>query len=241
MSFIELYGRSSEAIELLNDYRTTEGKSLGTLLGAYKNGTLAEEIGATTGTGTDPTQEQRLNELAQRVEALTERAEGAVSGVEFPARRVGPSPVGGYHPHDGWGIQFKTNRPLHLGRATIDAETAGAMTVVLAKYDGKSQHEPVQSRDFTVKQGVQRINLNLQVPSAGEYLLSRKGNLTLRRGEWDGWGAQSRDGLTLVGGSKPDATPETIPNRFWYYFYDLQVAVRPDAHLPEPASLTPLY
>lgn len=255
MSFIELYNRSTEVIELVNDYQDDSKKSLGRLVSAYKNGTLAAELNGEQITlppnlearlddlsdrvDTISQTEARLNELADRVDTLTQRAEGAVNGVEFPARRIGPSPLGGYHSNGGWGNHFKTTRPLHFGRATVDAEDATKATFVLGHYDGKDTLEPITRKTFDLKKGPQRINLNMQVPNAGGYLLYRDGTAPLLRGVWDGFGVHSRDGLELVGGSK--VGDQTKPNRYWYFFFDLQVAARADAHLPEPAALTELY
>lgn len=232
MSFIDLYNRADEAVQLLNDY---EGGDLAALLAAYKAGELTPPPadgggGGGTGTGDDGlTDEQR-----GRLDEILDRAERAVNSVEFPPRRLGPGPIGEYHKADGWGVHFATNRTLHLGRATVDAESAGTFTATLAAYDGQNQFDPVQSREIKVSSGKQRVNLDFTVPKAGEYILVREGELPLRRGQWPGWGQSSRDGLLLHGGSK--AGDFTKPNDYWYYFFDLSVAVEKGVHLPEPTS-----
>lgn len=230
MTFIELYNRSAEAVELLNDYKNGD---LNTLLTEYKNGTLTsppDEGPAEPGPGSQIPDEQQ-----QRLDTILERADRAVSGVEFPARRIGPNPIGEYHRAGGWGIHFTTNRALHLGRTTVDAETAGKFTATLAEYDGKSQFEPVQQREISVTAGPQRVELDFTIPESGEYILVREGQHPLKRGQWAGWGPASRDGLILKGGSK--AGDYTKPNDYWYYFFNTSVAVDAESHLPEPTPL----
>ncbi|WP_336364537.1 hypothetical protein [Halalkalicoccus salilacus] len=159
---------------------------------------------------------------------LLTRLNHAADLLEFPARRVGPAPHGAEHTNARWGVHLRTDRDVHLGRATVHAGESGALDVVLGEYDGGDRFAPVHERGIDVDAGINEIDLDMAL-EPGEYLLTREGNLPLRRAEWNGWKRRSRDGLELIGGSKPGDF--TKPNRYWYYFFDLHVAARADAHL----------
>lgn len=171
-------------------------------------------------TTTESIDDEQLNQVLARLEAAAEI-------LEFPARNVGPMPRGGQHGATRWGIHFRTENPIHLGRVTVEAGQSGSFTAVVGEYDGASQFSPVHERTIDVDAGVNQITLDMAL-EPGEYLLTREGSFPLRRGEWNGWESQSRDGLELIGGSKPGDFDE---NRYWYYFFDLNVAAHADAHL----------
>lgn len=153
------------------------------------------------------------------------RLEDAADALEFPARRVGSAPRGSHHTHTHWGIHFETERAIHLGEATVDAGESGTFTAVVGEYDGSS-FDPVHERDISVDSGLNTIDLDMAL-EPGEYLLTRDGSFPLARTEWSGWESQSREGLELHGGGHP----EFSDNRFWYYYFDLNVAAHEDAHL----------
>lgn len=153
------------------------------------------------------------------------RLERAADALEFPARRIGANPRGAQHTNSHWGIHFETEKPMHLGEATVDAGESGTFTAVVGEYDG-SGFSPVHERAISVDSGLNTIDLDMQL-DPGEYLLTRDGSFPLRRAEWSGWESQSRDGLELKGGAHPDYSG----NRFWYYYFDLNVAAHEDAHL----------
>lgn len=155
------------------------------------------------------------------------RLEDAADALEFPARRVGSSPRGDQHGASLWGIHFETDRSIHLGEATVDADESGTFTAVVGEYDGDAEFNPVHERDISVDSGINTIDLDMEL-EPGEYLLTRAGGFPLRRGGWAGWESQSRDGLELKGGSKPG---DYSDNRFWYYYFDLNIAAHEDAHL----------
>ena len=162
------------------------------------------------------------------LDAVIARLNAAADALEFPARRVGATPRGSQHTASHWGIHFRTERAIHLGRATVDAGESGSFAAVVGAYDGENSFEPVHEREISVESGINEIDLDMAL-EPGEYLLTRDGSFPLRRGEWGGWESQSRDGLELIGGSKPGDF--TKPNRYWYYFFDLNVAAHADAHL----------
>lgn len=164
----------------------------------------------------------------EELQALLDRLETAADVLEFPARRVGATPRGEQHGASRWGIHFRTDREIHLGEATVDAGESGTFTAVVARYDGGDRFDPVHERDITVDAGLNGIDLDMAL-DPGEYLLTRDGSFPLARAEWSGWESQSRDGLELIGGSKPGDWDK--PNRYWYYFFDLNVAANEDAHL----------
>jgi hypothetical protein len=161
------------------------------------------------------------------LEAVITRLNRAADALEFPARRVGSMPRGEQHTASHWGIHFRTERSIHLGETTVDAGESGSFTAVVGEYDGGSSFEPVHEREIDVDSGLNEVDLDMTL-EPGEYLLTRDGSFPLRRGEWSGWESQSRDGLELLGGSKPG---DFTDNRFWYYFFDLNVAANADAHL----------
>lgn len=164
---------------------------------------------------------------SEALDAVIARLNAAADVLEFPARRVGAAPRGTQHGASHWGIHFRTERPIHLGEATVDADESGSFTAVVGTYDGDAAFEPVHQREIDVDAGLNEIDLDMSL-EPGEYLLTRDGSFPLRRGEWSGWESQSRDGLELLGGSKPG---DFSDNRFWYYFFDLHVAANADAHL----------
>lgn len=163
----------------------------------------------------------------QAFEEVLNRLEAAADALEFPARRIGATPRGEQHTATMWGIHFETENAIHLGEATVDADESGTFTAVVGQYDGDGRFEPVHERDISVDSGINEIDLDMKL-EPGEYLLTRDGDFPLRRAEWSGWESQSRDGLSLNGGSKPGDYDD---NRFWYYFFDLNVAAHEDAHL----------
>jgi hypothetical protein len=165
---------------------------------------------------------------SEELDELIERLNAVADALEFPARTVGPSPRGDAHTATRWGIHFRAEHAIHLGRATVEAGESGSFTAVVGEYDGEDRFEPVHEREIDVGSGINEIDLDMAL-EPGEYLLVRDGSFPLYRGEWGGWEAQSRDGLELIGGSKPGDF--TKPNGFWYYFFDLHVAANVDAHL----------
>lgn len=70
--------------------------------------------------------------------------------------------------------------------------------------DGSDIVEEVAVRELTVEAGINEIDLDMTVPGAGRYLLTRVGDFPLARRDWGGWNSQSREGVTLHGGNKPD-------------------------------------
>lgn len=165
---------------------------------------------------------------SEELDAVIARLNAIADMLEFPARRIGATPRGSDHSASHWGIHFRTEKSIHLGRATVEAGQSGSFTAVVGRYDGDDSFEPVHEREISVDSGINEIELDMAL-EPGEYLLTRDGSFPLRRGEWSGWESQSRDGLELIGGSKPG--DYTKPNRFWYYFFDLHVAANADAHL----------
>lgn len=159
--------------------------------------------------------------------SLLTRLNDAADLLEFPARRVGPAPHGGEHTNALWGVHFRTDRDVHLGTATVHAGESGSFDAVLGEYDGADRFDPVHERSIDVDAGRNEIVLDMAL-EPGEYLLTRDGSFPLLRADWNGWRRHSRDGFELIGGSKPGDFDD---NRYWYYFFDLHVAARADAHL----------
>lgn len=174
-----------------------------------------------------------LDDVIAEAENVNDDVRESLAAVDFPARYLGPVPMGTYHSVADWGVHFEVDRGLYIKSATIDSETGEPFDVVLARYDGEDDLVPIQRRSIEPEAGRQRIDLDFTIPAGGgEFLLYREGTAALRRGEWTGWGAASRDGLTIHGGSK--AGDFEKPNPYYYYFFQLSVAVNRKAALPEP-------
>ncbi|MDL5361339.1 hypothetical protein [Halalkalicoccus sp. NIPERK01] len=167
-------------------------------------------------------------------EEFAEEIQAAAGRIMLPARKLGPSPAGPHHTVDRWGIHFSTGRGAHLGRAVVDAGKSGTFTAALYRFDGSDIVEEVTVRELTVEEGINWIDLDMTIPGAGEYLLTRVGNFPLARRDWGGWDSQSREGVTLHGGNKPDSVDESYApydrNDYWYYFFNLEIAADEDAH-----------
>lgn len=134
---------------------------------------------------------------------------------------IGADVAGSMHSNDGWGIHFEAYEPLRIERVLVDADQAGQFTVRLEEYDGSSTGAIVEEQTYNVNAGYQEIHLGFEVDSAGQYLLSRQGTLPLRRiSSWSGF-PDSYPFMELIGGAHPDYSD----NDYYYYFFDMEVAV----------------
>lgn len=186
--------------------------------------------------GTGPIDSEQL---AEAVRAELERL-GIPTHAEtltFPARKEGPTkPSGPYHSAEMWGIQFTTGSSCYLRSARIDAEVPGTFTATVGRYDGNS-FDPVDTTEITVDEpGDQRVDLDLDVPEAGRYLLTRTGSVPLKRSSYSGWDDHTVDNLKLVSGAKPDELGgpdiDTSDNTYWYYYFDLELVANENHAFP---------
>ena len=163
-------------------------------------------------------------------EEVIERVRHHAEALDFPARKVGPSePTGDYHSVGMWGIKFATGRGCYIREATVDAATGGSFTAVLGETDGIDQFDQVDSTTISVDEGVQRVTLDLEVPSEGYWLLAREGGPPLRRGQWNGWDDHMVDNLRLRAGDKPGFEE----NSNWYYFFDMEMTANERHEFPD--------
>lgn len=147
---------------------------------------------------------------------------------ELSSRIVGPpTPLGDRHTYAGWGIHFTTKEPLHFGKATIRAFTSGTVNVELFKYQSGNVGELVDSTTVQIPvSGVQEIDLDIDVPEEGQYLLTRdwetqpSDNVSLwRMLNYTGWENDSDESITFHGAGHD----EFSSNKHWYYFFNLHV------------------
>lgn len=173
--------------------------------------------GGDGGVEVDPDQLRAV--VREELADIRENMEGHAEAFEFPARRVGPTePAGDYHAASMWGVHFKAGRECYIRSARIDAREAGTFTAQVGRFDGSS-FEVVDETTVSAEQGKQRVTLDLQVPDAGEYLLTRPEEFPLRRSAWNGWDDILVDNLRLIGGNNPGDYPS---NSYYYYFADCE-------------------
>lgn len=181
-----------------------------------------------------------LGELG--VEGELEKVRAARRAVAVPGHRLGPDKLdsGAMHTPSMWGIRFRTRGPAHIRRTTVDAGESGTFTATVGKYDGASFTE-VDAREVEVEEGKNTVMLDFNLPDGGEYLLARRGNFPLRRGEWNGWDSDMANGVRLIAGAKPDniGSGPYPDNTNFYYFFGTEIAGAEGYHLntlDEPTS-----
>lgn len=184
------------------------------------------------------------DDVAARLDDALTRLE-VVSGTAN-AWRAGPVvPTGDYHLTDEFGLLIETDRPAYLGECTIDADSSGRVSPALYEYDPDANALGAQVDTMTVQTtgGRQTIYLDFLMDEPGQYLLTRllpreapddsnaPANLyrpsddavQLRRMEgYEGYGDDTRNGVTFRGGHSPSVTEN--PVQYYYYFFDLEVS-----------------
>lgn len=211
---------------------------------------------ASGGTGGDP---ERLDALITRAEYALSKLELATGlrGTKLSVGPTEPTEDDAQHTNPLWGVHFQTDHSIHLGRATIDSLASGEFTIVCYRYEAGELREVAGEQTIRANGHEQRVPLEMTL-DPGEYLLTRpvpgtrndvgdaRGDLPdiafypddeavslRRRADYDGWEDDSQHGLTWYGGDNPSFAA----NKFWYYFFDLEVTVDPpEAHAEEATT-----
>lgn len=141
----------------------------------------------------------------------------------------------------GWccadaGLRFESQQAFLLGKAMIESNQAGGITVRLS-YDVDKRFSHVESRKYNVKRGQQIINLDMPVPSSGKYFL------------WFDQQASSNKSILLYRSDSPAQVPHYFKDysgvvkvlngstkdghesdRYWYSFFNVEVY--PSSQIP---------
>jgi PKD repeat protein len=144
------------------------------------------------------------------------------NAVIFPKQQVGPVNNnfggGGYHGTGFTGtVNFTASKELDILSAWVDAENAGNRTFYLwDDIDGTGS--PIQQVTVNIPNGQSRINLDFNIPSAGDYSIGASLTTTTRLYRNNAGANYPYDinGLISLTGS-PAGTD------FYYYLYDLEV------------------
>lgn len=142
--------------------------------------------------------------------------------------KVGPTNgnigTGAYHSSNYYGaLNFTANRSLEILSAWVDANGAGSRTFYIAS--GNNSNGSVPSANNIVDQvtvnlvnGPQRVNLNLNVPAAGNYNIGAQ-NANLYRNQAGANYPYTAPGYLSITSS----SSHVDPNNFYYYLYDLEI------------------
>lgn len=173
--------------------------------------------------------EDRLEAIDQELENIRDAIGMVRGGVTSTIGPEVPDADGGYfHSTPGWGTIVSISEPRQFRECTVVSNQAGEFTAELWEYtDDGNAGERVDHTDINVvSDGEHDVDLDLQAPEAGTYLLTRdyergKSTISLWRttGDWDGWGNIDQS-LTLKTSAHPDFGGEP---KYWYYFFACDV------------------
>ncbi|MGH1339804.1 MAG: PKD domain-containing protein, partial [Aureispira sp.] len=174
------------------------------------------------------------NNIIYSGDTLTVPNTGAISTyyvenvVASASLNVGPANsnigTGGYHGSGYHGaLNFTANRSLEIVSAWVDADGAGPRTFIVATGTNTTGGVPgandiVDQVTINLVDGVQRINLNLNVPAAGNYNIGAN-NADLFRNQAGASYPYSAAGYMDITSSSSTSGP----TNFYYYLYDLEV------------------
>lgn len=168
----------------------------------------------------------------------------SVENVVAPALgNVGPPDnnfgTGGIHSSTYHGaVNFTANQPLEIVSAFVIAEGAGPRTFTLAEgenTDGNPPNPFVQQVTVDLIDGPQRVDLNLIVPSAGDYNIGANNVDLYRNNSGPSYPYTLSNIMTLNSSSA-----NTDLFGFYYYFYDVEVREIPCVSLPVDVTVTPV-
>ena len=131
---------------------------------------------------------------------------------------------GGYHGSAYHGaLNFTANRSLEIVSAWVDADGAGPRTFVVATGSNTNGTPPganniVDQITVNLVDGVQRINLNLNVPAAGNYHIGANNADLFRNNTGASYPYTAAGYMSITSSSSTSG-----PTDFYYYLYDLEV------------------
>ncbi len=148
--------------------------------------------------------------------------------VGTPSQYVGPTTgsigAGNYHASAYHGaLNFTANQSFEIASAWVDADGAGPRTFYLASGVNNDGTAPtgagiVDQVTVNLVDGVQRINLNLMVPAAGNYNIGGN-NVDLFRNSGGANFPYTLAGYMTINNS----SATTNPTGYYYYLYDLEI------------------
>ena len=168
-----------------------------------------------------------------------ENAVGAAS------QYVGPSDntigAGGYHASAYHGaLNFTANQSFEIVSAWVDADGAGPRTFYLANGTNNDGTPPsgngiVDQVTVNLADGVQRVNLNLMVPAAGNYNIGGN-NVNLYRNSSGANFPYTLGGYMTINNS----SATTNPTGYYYYLYDFEVREPQCISALDTVTITPV-
>ena len=165
-------------------------------------------------------------------EHIGKYGETSANGVGEKTIHVGPFHDGEWHDStagDGsFGVVMWLDEDVEILSAVVasDVDEPTDLPVELREYnDGAEKPPVVDNTVVTVSGGVERIDLNLNVPDTGEYVLCRGAQddpVPLRRiGEYTNWDDHSRDAIELRQGTNAGVDGDYGSEEYYYYFFDI--------------------
>jgi len=148
-----------------------------------------------------------------------------------PVQHIGPAGpgTGGNHNTSFLAeVQFTAEKAFTIKSALVRAQGAGPREIRLVDGSGNV----IQSITVDIPDGEGRIDLNLQVPSPGDYALAAGPNVNLFRDNAGVVYPFTINGLVSITGSNAGQAG------FYYYFYDLEVQETPCRSAGNPVTVT---
>lgn len=164
--------------------------------------------------------------------------------VGTPSQTVGPADnnigAGGYHSSGYHGaLNFTATQSFEIVSAWVDADGAGPRTITLASGTNTNGAVPggniVDQVTVNLVDGPQRINLNLNVPAAGDYHIGGN-NVDLYRNNNGANYPYTLPGFMTITSS----SATTSSTGFYYYLYDIEVREPQCVSAQDTVTVTPV-
>lgn len=163
--------------------------------------------------------------------------------VATPLGTVGPANptfgTGGYHNSTYHGaLNFTAQQGFEIVSAWVDADGAGPRTISLASginNDGNAPNPFVEQIVVDLVDGPQVVDLNIIVPSAGDYNLGGNNVGLYRNSDGPSYPYDLAGVMTINSSSA-----STSPFDYYYYFYDLVLREIPCISLPVNVTVSPV-
>ncbi|MCH2023672.1 MAG: T9SS-dependent M36 family metallopeptidase [Saprospiraceae bacterium] len=160
-----------------------------------------------------------------------------------PSQYIGPanSSIGGgsYHASGYHGaLNFTALQSFEIVSAWVDADGAGPRTLTLASgvnNNGNPPGQGIAQVTLNLVDGPQRVNLNLTVPSAGDYNIGGN-NVDLYRNNSGANYPYTLPGYMTINNS----SATTSPTGYYYYLYDIEVREPQCISIQDTVSVMPV-